>query len=52
MIQGDRKQVERKEGYELQLIKAMVMGCQWDGATLALQSQQPIMTIFIFIFIL
>jgi hypothetical protein len=23
---------------------AMVTGCQWDGATLALKSQQPVMT--------
>jgi len=37
MIQGCRKQVERKElkeGYELQLVMAMVMGCQWNRATL------------------
>jgi len=43
MIQGCRKQVERKEGYELQLVMAMVTGCQWDGATLVLKSRQPIM---------
>jgi hypothetical protein len=27
----------------LQLVMAMVTGCQWDGATLALKSQQPVM---------
>ncbi len=47
MIQGCRKQVdsqvERKEGYELQYVMAIVIGCQWDGATLALKSQQPVM---------
>jgi len=32
MIQGCRKQVEKREGYELQLAMAMVMGCQWNGA--------------------
>jgi hypothetical protein len=42
-IQGHRMQVERREGYELQLVMAMVTGCQWDGATLALKSQQPVM---------
>jgi len=31
MIQGYRKQIEKKEGYELQLVKAIVTGCQWDG---------------------
>jgi hypothetical protein len=36
-------QVERWEGYELQLVMAMVTGCQWDGATLALKSEQPVM---------
>jgi hypothetical protein len=24
-------------------VMAMVTGCQWDGATLALKSQQPVM---------
>lgn len=33
-------QVERKEGYDLQLVVAMEIGCQWDGATLVLKSQQ------------
>jgi len=42
MIQGCRKQVERKEGYEMQLVMAMVTGCQWDNATLALKSQQHV----------
>jgi len=27
----------------MQLVMAMVTGCQWDGATLALKSQQPVM---------
>jgi len=36
-------QVERREGYELKLVKAIVMGCQWHGATLALKTQQPVM---------
>jgi len=43
MIQGCRMQVERREGYELQLVMVMATGCQWDGATLALKSQQPVM---------
>jgi len=43
MIQGCRMQVERREGYELQLVMVMAMGCQWDGTTLALKSQQPVM---------
>ena len=38
-------QVERREGYELQLVMAMVTGCQWDGATLALKSQQPVIVV-------
>ncbi len=42
MIQGCKKQVDRKEGYELQ--QAMVTSCQWDGAMLALKSQQPVMS--------
>jgi len=37
------KQFEREEGYELQLVMAMVIGCQWDGAMLVLKSQQPVM---------
>jgi len=37
MIQGCRKQIERKEGYELQLVMAMVTGCQWDNVMLALK---------------
>jgi len=41
MIQVCKKQVERKEGYELELVMAMVIGCQWEGSTLALKSQQP-----------
>jgi len=28
----------------MQLVKAMVMGRQWDGATLALKTQQPVMS--------
>jgi hypothetical protein len=36
-------QVERRKGYELQLEMVMVMGCQWDEATLALKSQQLVM---------
>jgi len=44
LIQGCRKQIEKKEGYELQLVKAMVTGKQWDGATLAMKTQQPVMT--------
>jgi len=32
LIQGYRNQVERKEAYELQLVKSMVIGRQWDGA--------------------
>jgi len=43
MIQGCRKQVERKEGYELQLVMAMVTGCQLDDVMLALKSQQLVM---------
>jgi len=43
VIQECRKQVEKKECYELQLVMAMVMGCQWDGAMLALKSQQLVM---------
>jgi len=43
LIQGRRKQVEKKEDYELQVVKAMVMGRQWDGATLAMKTQQPVM---------
>jgi len=43
MIQGCRKQVEQKEGYELQLLMTMVTGCQWDSAMLTLKSQQPVM---------
>jgi len=39
-------QVERREGYELQLVMVMATGCQWDGATLALKSQQPVMSMF------
>jgi len=35
-------QVERREGYELQLVMVMATGCQWDEATLALKSQQPV----------
>jgi len=42
MIQGCRKQVERKEGYELQLV--MVTASQWHKAMLALKSQQPVMS--------
>jgi len=42
MIQRCKKQVERR-GYEWQLVMAMVTGCQWDCATLALKSQQPVM---------
>jgi len=42
MIQGCRMQVERREGYELQLVMVMATGCQWDGATLALKSQHPV----------
>jgi len=37
MIQGCTKQVEKKEGYKLQLVMAMVTGCQWDGAMSALK---------------
>jgi len=37
MIQRCKKQVERKEGYESQLVKAMVMVCQWESRTLALK---------------
>jgi len=47
VIQGCKKQVERKEGYELHLVMAMVMSCQQDGITLALRSQQlVVMSIF------
>jgi len=41
MIEGYRKQVERKESYKLQLV--MVMASQWHRAILALKSQQPVM---------
>lgn len=41
MIQGHRMQVERREGYELQLAMAMAMAT--NGAILALDSQQPVM---------
>ncbi len=37
-------QVERKEGCELQLVMVMMMGCQWDGATLALKPLQLAMS--------
>jgi len=37
MIQGCRKQVERKEGYELQLVMVMATASQWHRATLALK---------------
>jgi len=43
MIQKCRKQVERKEGYELQLVMTIVMSCQWDSATLVLKTQQPVL---------
>jgi len=43
MIQGCTKQVERKEGYELQLVMVMVTASQWHRAILALKSQQPVM---------
>jgi len=45
MIQVCRKHVEWKEGYELQLLMAMVTSCQWDGAMLALKTQPPLMGI-------
>jgi len=35
-------QVERREGYELQLVKAIVMVCQWHGAMVAFKTQQPV----------
>jgi len=38
MIQECRKQVERKEGCELQLVMTMVTCCQWDSVTLVLKS--------------
>ncbi len=43
MIQGCRKQVERKEDYELQLVMVMVMASQLHRATSLLKSQQPVM---------
>jgi len=43
MVQGGRKKIDKKEGYELQLVMATVTGCQWDGAMLVLKSQQPVM---------
>ena len=43
MIQGCRKQVEWKEGYELQLVVMMVMGCQCHGTTSTLKREQPVM---------
>ena len=39
-IQVCRMQGERREGYELQLVMEMVTSCQWDGATVALKSQE------------
>jgi len=36
-------QVEKREAYELQLVKAIVTGCQWHGAKLVLKTQQPVM---------
>jgi len=43
MIQGCRKHVERKEGYELQVVMEMVTSCQWNGTMLMLKSQQLVM---------
>jgi len=37
MIQGHKMQIERREGFELQLVMTMTIGCQWDRATVILK---------------
>jgi len=37
--------IERREGYELELLMAMVTGSLWRRATVVLKSQQPVMFI-------
>jgi len=39
---GVGSKLKKKEGYELQLVMAMVTVCQWDGAMLALKKSSKI----------
>ena len=36
-------QIQRREGYELQFVKAMVTGSEWQRATTLFKTQQPVM---------
>jgi len=36
-------QIERREGYELQLVKALVTGSEWQRDTTLFKTQQPVM---------